>query len=151
MVADPTLEKWVMWFENQDEKRYWKSVTCEQHWENLIKQSDAFWPTFFQKIQNIMNTGKPAIFEGVNILPHLAAKDLTFSGIYLLGESLDATFERNKKDPRWGRTEELQKKEAEMFFHCESEMYRKEAEKYGYKTFRDIVKAEQEILKLLAL
>ena len=151
MAQDPELKKWVSFFSDQDEEQYWANTTCEQNWRNLIKQSEAFWPTFLNKINEVVKAGKPAIFEGVNILPHLAKRDLLFPGIYLLGESFDVTFQRNKKDSRWGETEVLQRKEAEMFFYYEGEMYRKEAEKYGYKTFRDIVEAEKEILKLLQL
>ena len=80
--------------------------------------------------------GKSAIFEGVNILPHLAHCDLNFKGIILLGESFEVILERNKKDPRWGQTEELQKKEAE---------------KYGFKTFSDPMLAEKELLEILRM
>ena len=148
MAKDPALKKWVGFFTDQDETRYWANTTCEQDWQNLVRQSEAFWPTFLKKIDEIIRAGKPAIFEGVNILPHLAKRDLSFSGIYLLGESFEITLQRNKKDSRWGDTEELQRKEAEMFFYCQGEMYRKEAEKYGYKTFRDMREAYEELVRM---
>ena len=53
--------------------------------------------------------------------------------------------------PRWGTTDDLQKREAEWFFVHEGGMYRKEANKYGYKVFNDIKKAENELVKLLKI
>lgn len=75
------------------------------------------------------------IFEGVNILPHLAYKDLQIPGIAILGKSSEEILERNKQEPRWGETEELQKLEADAFFNGERPYYKKEAEKYGYPAF----------------
>ncbi|TSC71514.1 MAG: Uncharacterized protein G01um101448_1152 [Parcubacteria group bacterium Gr01-1014_48] len=150
MAKDSELKKWVEFFADQDEEQYWKSTNCEQDWQNLVRQSEAFWPTFLKKISDVIAEGKPAVFESVNILPHLAKRDLSFPGIYLLGESFGVTFQRNKEDSRWGKTKALQQKEAEMFFYCEGEMYHKEAERCGYKTFRDITLAEREVLSLLS-
>lgn len=149
MSNDPELKKWVMFFWDQNEAEYWKNTNCDQQWENLKNQSEAFWPTILKKIREIQKSGNTAIFEGVNILPHLAAKDLQFSGIVLVGDSLEDIFERNKKEPRWGKTKALQRKEAEAFYNCEQPRYKKEAEKYGFKTFTDIEEAEKELLKLL--
>ena len=138
-----------MFFLNQDEDDYWKNTNCEQQWENLKNQSEAFWPTILKKITEVQKSRKPAIFEGVNILSHLAAKDIQFPGIILLGSSLDDIFERNKKEPRWGKTEELQMMEAEGFYNCERPRYKAEAEKYGYATFYDVKEAEEKLLKIL--
>ena len=115
----------------------------------MIKQSEALWPEIVIKIKDVIKSGKPAIFEGVNLLPHLIAKDLKFPGIILLGNSFEEIFERNKQEPRWGQTEELQKKEAEIFFYCEGPIYKRESEKYGLKTFSDIKEAERELLELM--
>jgi hypothetical protein len=148
MSSDPQLKKWEMFFWNQDEAAYWKNTNCEQHWENLKNQSEAFWPIILKKINNVQISTKPAVFEGVNILPHLAAKSLKFPGVILLGGSLEDIFERNKREPRWGKTKELQRMEAEGFYNCERPIYKIEAEKYGYKTFFDVKEAEEELLKL---
>lgn len=78
-------------------------------------------------------------------------RDLSFSGVYLLGESFEETYRRNKEDPRWGNTEALQKKEAEMFYYCEGEKCKKEAEQYNFKSFSDIMEAEKELLSILSL
>lgn len=149
MKSDPELEKWVDFFWNQDEKEYWRATNCEQHWENLRNQSETFWPTILKRIKEIQMSGEGAIFEGVNILPYIAHRDLDFQGIVLLGESFEKIVERNKQDPRWGNTEELQIQEAEAFWNCERPKYKQEAEKYGLKTFTDITEAEEELLKLL--
>src|SRR3989344_1223605 len=129
---------------------YWRITNCDQQWENLKNQSEALWPTILAKVKEIQKPGKGAIFEGVNILPHLARIDLDFEGIILLGESFKKILDRNKKDPRWGKTEELQIQEAKVFWGCERPKYKQEAEKYGYKVFSDAGQAEAELLKLLS-
>jgi len=149
MKKNSNLEPWVNFFWNKNEKKYWETITPKKHWNNLKKQSEIFWPTILQKIHKIQKTNKSAIFEGVNILPHLAYKDLNFSGIVLAGESKQLVFQRCKNDPRWGKIEELHKKEAEWFFVHEGKKYQKEAKKYGYKVFHDNKKAEKELIKLL--
>jgi len=150
LCSDPETERWVNFYWNLNEKEYWQTTTCEQQWENLVKQSEAFWPTFIGKINEIQKGKVSAIIEGVNILPHLARKDLNFKGVYLLGESLESVLRRNREDPRWGKTEELQKMEAEAFWNCEKFMYEKCAKQYGYKTFSDPVDAEEELRNLLS-
>lgn len=149
MAKDPKLEPWVNFYWNQDERKYLTETPCGAQWQNLVRQSEAFWSTILKKIEEVKKSHKMAIFEGVNILPHLAAKDLDFPGVVLLGKSLEEIFERNKNNPRWGSTEELQRLEAEVFFYCERENYRREAEKYGFKTFTNPEQAERELLRLL--
>lgn len=151
MTNNPKLKYWVDFFFNLDEEKYLKETSCEKHWENLVKQSEAFWPTILKKVNEIKKSHESAIFEGVNILPHLAKKTFDFPGIFLLGESFNQILERNKKNPRWGRTEELQEKESELFFNCDRQKYKEEAEKYRYKTFDNFIAAEQEMLKLLGI
>ncbi|MDP2669186.1 MAG: hypothetical protein Q8P07_05125 [bacterium] len=150
MSGDPKLKKWVDFFWNQNETEYWHTANCEQQWENIKKQSEALWPAILAKIKETQKSNKGAVFEGVSILPHLARKDLDFSGIILLGESFEAILERNKRAPRWGKAEELVQKQAEAFWNCEKPKYKSEAEKYGYKTFFDTNLAEAELLKLLS-
>lgn len=148
MNKDPELDAWINFYNNQDEIEYLTITSCEEKWSNLVKQSEAFWPFILKKTEETKKNHKSAIFEAVNILPHLA-KGLDFPGIYLLGESFKQIFERNKKNPRWGKTEELQRLEAETFFNCERENYKREAEKYGFKVFNNSEDAEQELLGLL--
>lgn len=149
MAGDPKIEPWVSFYWNQDEKKYLTETSCEEKWLNLVKQSEAFWPFFLNKIEEIKKTHKSAIFEAVNILPHLASRDLDFPGIFLLGQSFEQIFERIKLGPRWGDAEELQRLEAETFFNCERENYKSKADKYGFKTFTNSKEAEQEALRLL--
>jgi 2-phosphoglycerate kinase len=149
MAKDPKLEPWVNFYWNKDEKEYYTNTSCDQLWKNLVNQSEAFWSTILNKINEIKQSHPVAIFEGVNILPHLAAKDLDFPGVYLLGESQEQILERIKKAPRWGATEELQEIEASIFFNCERIHYQKEAEKYGFMTFTNPKEAESGIRKLL--
>lgn len=148
MARDPKLKYWINFFWNQDEEEYLRKTSCQEHWQNLVNQSEAFWPTVLKKIEGIKKSHKSAIIEGVNILPHLAAKNLDFPGVYLLGESFDQIFERNRQNPRWGKSEKLQKMEAELFYNCERQKYKEEAEKYNYKVFEKSDDAEQWILKL---
>lgn len=149
MAKDSELEPWVNFYWKQDERKYLTETPCDVQWQNLVRQSEAFWPIILKKIKEVQRLHQAAIFESVNILPHLAAKDLDFSGIVLLGESVEQIFERNKKDPRWGKTVSLQKLEAEVFFNCERKNYEREAEKYGFKTFVNPDEAERELLNLL--
>ena len=44
---------------------------------------------------------------------------------------------------------ELQEKEAEWFFVHEGKIYEDEAKKHGYKTFRNSIKAEEELIRIL--
>jgi adenylate kinase len=149
MGTDPELKKWTDFYWNQDEKEYWRVTSCDQQWENLKKQSEAFWPIIQKRIKAIRESGESTIFEGVNILPHLAHKDLDFGGVVLLGESFDVILERNRRDPRWGKTDELQTKEAEAFWNCERPRYKSEAEKYGFKACIGSNEAERELVRLL--
>ncbi|MGD1003488.1 MAG: hypothetical protein ABR884_02835 [Minisyncoccia bacterium] len=147
--SDPELKKWVDFFWNKNEENYWQMTSPNQEWEDLKNQSEALWPAIFKKIEEIQRLGKPTIFEGVNILPHLAKRDLKFQGIVVLGESFDTILERNKQEPRWGRTDELIKKEAEAFWGWERPRYAEEAKKYDFKAFSDPIAAEKEIRILL--
>lgn len=150
MLKDSKIEPYVTFFLNKNENEYWQTSTPEQHWTNLVQQSEAFWPTFLNKIKAIQKTKQSAIFEAVNILPHLASQDLDFQGIVLLGESKQTVLERLNENARWGRTMELHKMEAEWFFKHEGAKYKSEAKKYGYKSFNYSKNAEIELLKLLS-
>jgi hypothetical protein len=149
MSKVPHLKYWTDYYRNLDEEEFYKNTPCEGQWEALCRQSEAFWPTILENINKTKSKYPSAIFEGVNLLPHLTSKYLDFPGIFLLGESFEQIFARNKERPRWGKTEEVQRLEAENFFHCEGMMYKQEAEKYGYKTFHNSNEAKVEILKLL--
>jgi len=142
-------KKWVNFYLDQDEYTYYTTTTHDDQWTNLVKQSEGFWPGIRGEIHKYDTEEKPIIFEGVNILPHLAHTDLQMPGIAIIGRSFDETFERNKRDPRWGATEELQKLEAESFFNVERPHYKEESEKYGYQVFETPDEAWEAALSLL--
>ncbi|MGB0886270.1 MAG: hypothetical protein ACPGR5_07575 [Chitinophagales bacterium] len=148
MIEQKSLKTYVNFFLNKNEKEYWENITPEKHWQNIIEQSEAFWPFILAKIKEYKNLEKAIIIEGVNLLPHLV-KDLNISGIVLLGESEESTFSRLKANPRWGNSEELLSEEAKWFYNIEGEKYKKEAEKYNFKCFKKKELAENEITKML--
>jgi predicted kinase len=143
---NPELRYWEDFFSNMDELQYWNETSMEDHWENIKKQSEAFWVVFLQEIRNKMKNG-PVVFEAVNVLPHLAKQE-GFNGVYLIASSIDEIYERNKVRPRWGETDDLWKIEAEKFYQ-EGEFYKKEAEALGYKVFTNPVEAQEELEKLI--
>lgn len=150
MVKDPTLEPWVNFFWHKNEAEYYPATPSEEQWQNIVNQSEAFWPTTKKKIEETLASGTPAIFEGVNLLPHLM-RELTIKGVVILGNSEQETFERIKADPRWGNTDELQRLEAHAFFTIERPCYVAEAKKYGYPAFSDVSQAESELIRLITL
>lgn len=149
LAKDPRYKKWVNYYMDQDEYTYYTTTNYEQQWQNLVKQSEELWSGILEKIKELDKNDKPLILEGVNILPHLAKKYFDFPGVALIGKSFEETFEKNRKGPRWGKTEELQKLEAEAFFYGERVHYKSEAEKYGYPVFKSADKTYETALKLL--
>lgn len=149
LAKEARYKKWINFYLNQDEYEYYTTTDYDQQWKNLVRQSEEIWSGIFEKITALYKGDKPIIFEGVNILPHLAKKFLDFPGITLIGKSFEEVFERNKKDPRLGRTEKLQKLESDAFFYGERVHYKQEAEKYGYPVFETADEAYKEALKQL--
>lgn len=135
LSKDERFKKWVNFYLDQDEKTYYTTTTYDEQWKNLVAQSEGFWPGILTGLAPYADEDRPVIFEGVNILPHLAHRDLQIPGVAIIGRSLEETFERNKKEPRWGATEELQKLEADAFFNGERPHYKDDAEKFGYPVF----------------
>lgn len=148
MKKDSKLEKWVNFYQKQDPYNYYIRTSCEKQWKNLKKQSEALWPTLHGEIKSQSKKG-PAIFDGVNLLPHLVKADLKFKGIYLLGKSYKTTLTRLKEKPRWGKTLKSQKAQTKSFIECENKWYKNEADKYGYKSFNSSTKAEKELLRMI--
>ena len=148
MRNNPEFKQWIDFFKDQDEEKYWNEHSHKEHWENLKRQSEGIWPFIKNKINNALESGQISIFEGVNLLPHLIS-EIDIDGMYLLGESEETVLERYRKKPRWGKAEELLKKQSECSFQYERPMYKKEAEKYGFKTFTDSDTAEKELFNLM--
>jgi len=132
---DPALGKWVRLYRNKDENVYFRDVSPEKRWQDLVDQSEALWLHLLHKIHTFDAHDQPVIFESVNLLPHLAARDLAFPGIVILGNSKETVQSRLKENPRWGTTEDLQRLEADDFYDNQRKKYFAEAEHYGAKTF----------------
>jgi hypothetical protein len=135
LVKEERYKKWVNYYLDKDEYKYYTTTNYEEQWKNLVAQSEGFWPGILMKFAKYDAETRPVIFEGVNILPHLASQDLRIPGIAIIGRTFEETLERNSKDPRWGSTEELQRLEADSFFNGERPRYKEEAERYGYPVF----------------
>ncbi len=133
--AEEIYKKWVDFYLDRDEASYLTDTSPDQMWSNLVTQSESLWPAFLKKMQSYEAEEGWIIFECVNILPHLAKRDLRFPGVVLIGSSYDDVLERNKRDPRWSHDAYLQEFEAKMFFEIERPYYKAEAEKYGYPIF----------------
>jgi 2-phosphoglycerate kinase len=149
MANDPSIAKWEKFFWVLDEEGYFAEATAETHCRNIIDISTAFWPVYAGKIREFIESGTPAIFESVNLLPHLVKTIPGLSGVYLLGRSFEEVLERNRLGPRWGNTESLQRKEANAIWSWERPFYESEARKYGYKVFDDPVMAGEELVRIM--
>lgn len=149
MAKNPQYEPWVNFYWNKDEYLYYTKTSAEEQWQNLVDQSEAFFPAFLQKIEEYKDEEKAVIFECVNLLPHLTSQKINFPGLVLLGPSQSEILERIKREHRWGRTDELKQLEAESFYTIERPRYEKEAITYNYPVFETADDAFQKALELL--
>lgn len=147
-AKDPKIKYWVDYFWNQDEVEYWKSITHEKAIQELVEQSEAFWPLVLEVIVETKKNYEHAIFEGVNILPRLAHKDLNFPGFFLVCEDYKTILDRNIKAPRWGNTRELQELETKHFIEDDVRFIKEEAKKFNYKVFNNEKEATEELTRL---
>lgn len=148
LSTNETYKKWTNFYLDQDEESYLIKTTPEQKWQDLVNQSEGVWPAFKEEIAKYQNETHPVIFECVNLLPYIIkANSPDAVGIVLIGKSFEETFERNKKDPRWGDTEKLQELEAKDFFEVERPKYKAEAEKYNYPVFESADEAFDYLVK----
>lgn len=148
MWKDPFLEPWVNFLSSKNEADYYRTITADEQWQNLVQQSEAFWPTLKKIIDDTLVAGSPAIFEGINLLPHLMVQ-VNVPGIVVVNSSENEILERLKQDPRWGKTTDLQQLEAHAFFTCERPRYLAEAEKFRLPSFSDITLAETELQRII--
>ncbi len=145
---DPVLGHWYHNFWHKDEAEYYGTSSPDTIWQDVVDQSEAFWPTVKKHIEQILAEGKPAIFDGVGLLPHLM-QQLPIKGVVLIAASEQQILDRLKAEPRWSDKEELQRMEAHAFFTVEAPNYTEQAAKYGYLAFNDSVAAEGELRKLI--
>lgn len=148
MLKDPLLEPWVNFYFDKDKEQFLTTTTCAEKWQKLVNQSEAFWPTIKKNIEAALASGETAIFEGVNLLPHLM-KEIEIKGVVLSATSEEDIFERLKLNPRWGKEEKLQRLEAHNYFTCEGPGFLVEAEQFGIQSFSDISAAEIELRRLI--
>ncbi len=132
LTHDFVYGKWVNFYYNiSDEREYYLETPPDVLWKDIVSQSEGLWPVFLEHIHSYVNEPRPVIFECVNLLPHLVVPDCGFPEIVLLGSSQKEILERNKKDPRWGKTTFLQEIEAKNFFLVERPRYKEEGELFG--------------------
>jgi len=149
LSKEEKYNKWTQFYLDQNEEEYYTKTSPEEQWNNLVAQSEGLWPAFLEHIESYSNESRPVIFECVNMLPHIVKNAVDFPGVVLIGSSYEEVFERNMKDPRWGKTPYLQELEAKSFFYIERPRYKDEAEKYGYPVFESADDAFKPVLKLL--
>jgi|GEM_PF-629739 hypothetical protein len=166
---DPRYAKWAKFFEENNEYAYYTQNDPEKQWSILAEMHEKLWPGVLERIRSYEAGDIPfksriagflrrpfspkrlLIFEGINILPHLAKKDLDFPGVVLVGKSLEEVLERNRQRPRWGKTEEMIKMGAEAFWSIERPHYIEEARNCGYEVFEDADEAYEKIMKTIDL
>ncbi len=127
----------VNFYLDQDEQTYIDSTTPDERWAHLVAQSEGMWPPTKEWIDaKSRDAAAPLVFESVNLLPHLIARDFPGEPICaVVSGSLDDVLARLAADPRWGSTPELQALEAEHFFNVEAPRYRALAEAHGWPVF----------------
>lgn len=169
LAFDPRYEKWARFFEENNEYTYYTENDPEKQWTILSEMHEKLWPGVLERIRAYEKGEIPLksriagfcrkprsskrllIFEGINILPHLAKKDLDFPGVVLVGKSFEEVLERNQERPRWGKTAEMIRMGAHAFWSIERPHYLAEAESYGYRIFEDADDAYKEIIKMFEL
>lgn len=164
---DPELGKWARFFEEENELAYYADNDPQKQWAILSEVHERIWPGVLRKIRAYeagriplrsriaafirkpFARNRPLIFEGINILPHLAKKDLVFPGVVLVAESFEEVLGRNRQRPRWGKTPEMIEMSARAFWFVERPHYVAEAKKSGYPIFEDANQAFDAIIAMM--
>lgn len=139
MREEESLRYWTDFFLNQAEWAYWQDHTFAQHWDNMKRRAEAYWPFLRPKIQESIDESPSVIVEAGTLMP-IQLAELNFSGVYLIGTDQETIYRRLRDAPRWGTCSSLQRMEAAMYAQ-EGEMLRSEAEKYGFPVFEDAQEA----------
>jgi len=134
---DPRYAAAVNFYLDQDEARYYATTTPEQRWANLVRQSETVWPGLREWIEREGGAAgdAPVVFEGVNLLPDLVARD--FPGTptcVIVSGSREEVAARLAAKPRWGELE-MQAHEAAEFFLEQVPRYHAEAGRHGFPVF----------------
>ncbi len=144
MREEESLRYWTDFFLNQAEWAYWQDHTFEQHWDNMKRRAEAYWPFLRQKIQKAIDESPSVIVEAGTLMPAQLAT-LGFSGVYLICTDQETIYQRLRKTPCWGTCSSLQRMEAAMYAQ-EGEMLRSEAAEYGFPVFEDSKEALDALL-----
>lgn len=147
-AKNPELDKWVKVFSSKDELKYWSETTAQAHLNNVIAQSEAFWPEIIKIVNEVKRNHEHAVFEAVNLLPHLAHTDFDFPGIFLILEDKAELLKRLDKSPRWGNTADRQELEAKFWIEWEARFIKDEALKYNYPIFKNSNEALKELNRI---
>lgn len=165
---DPALGEWARFFDEENEFAYYTDNDPRKQWQILSEVHEGIWPGVLRKIREYESgqiparsriasftrrpfaRERPLIFEGINILPRLAKKDLDFPGVVLIGKSFEEVLARNRERPRWGHTEEMIEMGARAFWFVERPRYIAEAQENGYPIFEDADRAFEHIMKTFA-
>lgn len=147
---DPALKYWVDFFWEKDEQEYWQNSSYEEDIQNLIQQSEAFWPKVKEKINSVIATEKNAILEGVNLLPHLVKEYPQVPALFIYSDDEQTLLERIKQDPRWGSEDHLQRMEARFFIEYDARFIKTEAPKHGYWITDSSVELTQKLQELFS-
>ena len=85
----------------------WTEKYRPKVFEEVVGQDE-----IIKKVKEVKNSSEHAIFEAVNLLPHLVHKDFDFPGFFLVEENIETLLKRLNSNPKWGETPEKQKLEA---------------------------------------
>lgn len=133
--TNPELAYWVNFLWNKNEEEYWNSTSYEEYTSHLTSQAEAFWPYVKKIVEETKQNHTNAIFEGVNLLPHLVKEYTADKALFLIQEDENVVWERIKKAPRWGNADHLKKLEAHFFVEYDARFIKEEAKKNNLPVF----------------
>lgn len=144
VIAQSPAKQWIEYY-IKDES-YFSTVSPDEHWNNIIAQSEKYWNTLRVEIRKLNG---PAIIEATQLLPRYIKElkeVMDIDGVCLLPGSLSETVRRNKLKFRNGmsdKSEELKEQEANLIYNVEMPRYRGEAKRNEVEFFTDSDLAEK--------
>ena len=138
-IADKNVHQNLFEPEGYDAKRFLTEFSAEKIAEMEMARADAAWIGISKFINNGYPWLKGFVVEGVDILPHLVARDFKnnkkIKSIFLVDENADrirdVVFNRGLWDEARKYSDDLKEKEVEWVLAF-SHKLKSEAEKYGY-------------------
>jgi len=143
--------------EGYDARRFLTEFSAEEIADMQMEQGEATWVGIRKFIEDDYNWGKGSIIEGVNILPHLVARDFKdkkeIKAIFLVDEDADrmkeVIYTRGLWDDAETYPDDLKEKEVEwatLFSH----KLKLEVEKYGFP-YIEVQKNEDDLERVLKI